>query len=267
MLGESTEADIDVLQSRADVVDAVRAEPRRKSEIQAEIDVSRSTVNRAVRDLETAGLLTRTDEGYAVTAYGDLLADRYEAFLRDADDVGAAAPLLESLPSDVPLSLALLRDAAVHRSVAPAPHRPVSQFEDLLREADRLRGVSRTITQSTTPELIHRQVVDNGMEGEMVVGPELAAYMRRERREPVREMLETGRHSVYEAEDVPYGLALLDVDGETHVVAFVYNDNDDLLGTIVNDADAAVDWAEAQFERYRDAATDVGASFLEDEGA
>lgn len=260
MTGEPGDDAPQVIRSRFSVVDALRATPRQKPELGEHLDVSRSTIDRAIRELESAGLVAREDDGYAVTLYGSLLAERYEAFLRETDDVTTAGPLLETLPPDAPMSIDVLADATVDRAVPPVPHQPVSRFERLLRDADRLRGLSRTISQSTTPDLI-RERVEEGMVGELVVGSELGSYMREHRREPEGEMIETGRYRLLEVERVPYGLAILDVDRDAYVVVFVYGENNDLLGTITNDAPAAVAWADRIYDRYRSEAEDVSDEF------
>lgn len=260
--GDSEVADLETLQSRIDVLGAVASTPLQKPELQDRLDVSRSTVNRAVRELESTGFVTRTDEGYVPTLYGDILLERYESFIDDAAEMVRAGPLLETLPPGVPMSPAMLTDASIHRSSAPAPHRPIGRFERLLEDADRMRGISRTITQSSTPDLVAERVRD-GMPGELVLGSELAEYMLEHRRETERELIETGRYRLYEVDRVPYGLALLDVDEETVVVLFVYSDSNDLLGTISNDTPEAAAWARRQYCRYRSSATDISSKFLD----
>jgi Mn-dependent DtxR family transcriptional regulator len=50
--------------------------PAEKGVLAGELDRSRSTVDRAVRDPEAAGLVERTDGGYATTLAGRLAAER-----------------------------------------------------------------------------------------------------------------------------------------------------------------------------------------------
>ncbi|WP_254765908.1 helix-turn-helix transcriptional regulator [Salinilacihabitans rarus] len=264
MSDNRTIAALDALRSRLDVVRTVREEPRRKPDLSDRLNVSRSTVDRAVRELRSAGLLVRDDGEYVLTLYGELLADCYEAFLADAREVGAAGPLLEALPADAPMAREFLAGATVETADPPATHRPVSRFERLLAEADRMRGLSRTISQSTTPRLINERVRD-GMTGELVVGADLAAHVRSDphERSRERENVETGRYRLFEVDSIPYGLALLDLDDGTRAVVFVYDDDNDLLGTITADDPEAVAWAETLYERYRSRATDISSTLVD----
>lgn len=264
MTGDSGIAELDVVRSRLDLLDEIATEPRQKPQLGKALDVSRSTVDRAVGELESAGFVVREEEGYTITLYGDLFREQYGAFLSEARDLAAAGPLLETLPRSAPMSATFLRSATVHRASAPVPHRPVSEFEARLAEADRLRGLSRTISQPSTASLIRERVVDAGMEGELVVSSDLAAYMRAERFEPEREMASTGRYRLFAVESLPYGLALLDRGTETVAVLFVYGPSNDLLGTIENDDDDAVAWAEERYRERRSAAEEITERFRRD---
>lgn len=263
MTGDSGIAALDVVRSRFDVLEELATGPRQKPQLQEALDVSRSTVDRAVGELESAGFVVRDEDGYAVTLYGELFRERYGAFLSEARDLAAAGPLLEALPRSAPMDPAFLRSATVRRASAPAPHRPVSEFESRLAEADRLRGLSRTISQPSTARLI-RERVDEGMEGELVVSSDLATYMREERYESEREMVTTGRYRLFEVESIPYGLALLDCGAETVAFVFVYGPSSDLLGTIENDDDDAVAWAEGLYREHRSTAAEISERFRRD---
>lgn len=241
------------LHSRIELFGALEHGPLEKPELEAALGCSRSTVDRAVRELEAAGLLTRGEEGYAPTLYGRLLADRYLACLEQAAALVPAAPLLESLPPEVPLAHRFLEGASVTQSRRPVPHQPVSEFERLLARADRVRGLSCCISQSTTLELLYERIRTGALEADLVVCENLAEYVLESprRRRCARRLLETGRYRLHRVESVPYGLVLLETDGTDHATLFVYGDENDVLGTIYNDSSEAVAWAESVYERYR----------------
>ena len=51
-------------------VDRLLDEPKEKRELAAELSVSRSTVNRAIRDPETLDVVERVDDAYRATELG-----------------------------------------------------------------------------------------------------------------------------------------------------------------------------------------------------
>jgi len=91
----------------------------RKHELVDELDHSRSTVNRAIDELEAAGLVAGETDGYRTTLTGRLLAQSYRRFLTVAADVDAASETLAPLGPDIALSPAALRDADTYRAAAP----------------------------------------------------------------------------------------------------------------------------------------------------
>ena len=268
--GESTIDELDVLRSRFDVVDAVRSGPRQKPELEAELCVSRSTVDRAVRELESTDLLTRVEEGYTVTLYGELLAEHYETYVTEAEYVANGRALLAELSPEVPIDTVVLSGAEITHSGPPAAHQPITHFEHYLEGASRVRGFLRTITQSTTPEIFLEQA-HTGLNGELILTAELTDYVLERQLEPARAVLEMG-FAVFEVESLPYGLIVLEADEEVDeqrkfdaiALLFVYDEANDLLGLIVNDSPAAVAWAEAQYLARRERATEITDRFFDD---
>ncbi|QAU12649.1 tetratricopeptide repeat protein [Halorubrum sp. BOL3-1] len=125
-----------VVERRLDFLERLAAEPLRKHELVDALDYSRSTVNRAVDELEAAGLVTGETDGYRTTLSGRLLANGYREFLTVADDVAAAGDVLSPLGAGADVSPAVLRGAETYRAAAPDPYRPLEVLDDALADAD-----------------------------------------------------------------------------------------------------------------------------------
>lgn len=258
MTGELPAGDVEALRSRFDVIAAVRTTPRQKPALRSELNVSRSTIDRAVRELECAGLLTRGDDGYTVTLYGELLAERYETFVRDAAELANGRALLAALPREVSVHPDFLSGADVTQAGPPAGHHPITCFEKHLETAGRIRGLLHTISQASTPGLLVDRCED-GLVGEFVLGAGLTSHATPDVRERTKTLCATGI-DFYELEAVPYGLVILDefeTDDDPSVSLFVYDESNELLGTIVNDTPDAVVWAEARYREHRQRATAI----------
>lgn len=91
-------------------------EPLYKRDLVAAVDRSRSTVDRAVRELEDAGLVARVDGGYVATVAGRLAAEEYRAATDSLAAVEGAMAALAPLPHDVSVSSALLSGATITTS-------------------------------------------------------------------------------------------------------------------------------------------------------
>ena len=263
MCRESISNDLSTLRSRFDVFDALRSTPNGKPSLVGELAVSRSTVDRAIRELEDAGFVIRDGSQYRATCYGELLASRYEAFLEEARKVADAGSLLAALDSAAPMDPDFFADAEVIRAGPPAAHRPIDRFERRIGEADRIYGLIRTISHSSTRELV-QQYAETGLDGEFVITPRLADWLVEHRFDSTRALVDADI-DLYEIETLPYALVVLEEldDVDALATCFVYGDGSELLGTIETSDPEAVDWALETYGRFRDRASTVTDRFRE----
>jgi tetratricopeptide (TPR) repeat protein len=104
---------LDVVRRRWSVFEQLLDGPMYKRDLVAAVDRSRSTVDRAVRELDDAGLVERVDGGYVATVAGQLAAEEYRTATDSMAAVEGAMAALEPLPHDAPVSGALLADATI----------------------------------------------------------------------------------------------------------------------------------------------------------
>lgn len=87
------------------------------------LDLSRSTVYEATRDLESAGLLTR-DDGFELTPFGRTAVAIHDRWLGALDTLSDLGDELAGLERDVTLDPVLCHEADVVRAEPHAPDRP-----------------------------------------------------------------------------------------------------------------------------------------------
>jgi len=252
---EPTVADlVDVLSLRIDVLGELQAAdgPLGKRVLVERLDVSRSTVNRGIRRLRDLGLVHETPAGFATTRSGALACTEYLSFTEGLEAVLTAQDLVDHLPKGAPLSVEFLVDAEAVRPTLAASVRPAERISDLVRGADRIRGLVRTIARERSNEVLG-EAVERGLEMEVVYPAEVFEYVYGNLAW-VREHL-GGRYTAY-VNEVPYGLFLVDRPDEGRVASLhVFDDEGQLRGVFVADSDRAVAWAEGVYEQYRRDAT------------
>src|SRR6056297_1681780 len=140
----ATEPPFDLLAQRADLLRAVRDGAPPKPELAAALSVSRSTVDRAVRDLEDSGLVERAG-GVTLTLKGRLALDSYETFAAHLRDFEAAETALKTLPNDARVDRSLFRDATVVEATPVAPQRATEAYRSLVADATRVRGYASAL--------------------------------------------------------------------------------------------------------------------------
>jgi tetratricopeptide (TPR) repeat protein/energy-coupling factor transporter ATP-binding protein EcfA2 len=148
-MGGRDESVLDLVRRRWSVLEPLLEGPTYKRDLVAAVDRSRSTVDRAVRELEAAGLAERVDGGYVASVAGQLAADRYREAADSLGAVEAATAALEPLPHDAAVAPALLTDATVtvaggSESAAPgedgsAPPTLVDRFVERVANAEGAR--------------------------------------------------------------------------------------------------------------------------------
>lgn len=239
-----------MLARRAELLRSLRDRARTKQELAVAQSVSRSTVDRAVRDLEAAGFVARED-GVSITLQGRIALDAYERFAETLDALDAASDVLDALPANEPIDGTLLRGTSVVRPDPIAPQRPYLAYQSVLEEASAVRGFAPAVLDENVPRFRAR-IVEDEVAVDLTVAPAALDELVSSHADAVGEALDTGRLTLRRANEIlDYGLVLADQPDRTVVCVLVYGDRG-LAGVLRNDEQHAVRWAERVYERLRD---------------
>lgn len=239
--------------NRAELLDRLAEGAVSKRDLRDDLGVSRSTVYKAVRELERANLVEKSDAGPRLTLAGRLLADRYRSFAGAVEDVVGHEPILDAIPHDAPLTAAVLDEGDHVLAERHAPNRPIAHVETLVRDADHVVGFT-PVALPQYVDLFHDQLVSGELTAELLVESPVVEYLRSDHADRVGEALATDRLALWETDaTLPFGLVV----GEDDLAIIVYEENGELRGLFCNDTPAALDWGRDVFERFRADATPV----------
>jgi hypothetical protein len=256
MTGDAFDEEIlETAVARRPVLSALADGPRHRRELQADLDVSKTTCHRIVSTFDEYGLLRRTDDGYELTAKGKLLETYVDEYYRYVRTTLLLEPLVTAFEgSDAEFDVELFADARITRPDPDDPTLPLNSEFELFRDADRFSIVDGN---QHVPMLYLEQLfeigIEKGMTGEHVA-PKSVVEKRVTGFPDVHK-----RHSEVEGklkyrlcDDVPFGIALY--DGE-HVVVRAYDDDTGSIAVMADTGDPeAVAWAEDVLNRYREKA-------------
>jgi len=228
-----------------------------KRTLEEKLDVSRSTVDRALRELETAALVQRVSEGYSTTLYGRMLVAIYDLLLDYVECIKRAKSLLTQLPREIEFSIGLVIDAEIVLAEEPALHAPSARIAELVKSATEIRGLAYAHTSPEAIELFERQVVEEGASTEIVFREGMYQNFEATAPEVVKSLTAASHYTAYVTPDVPFGLFPLTIDGRELVCLIVYDDEQNLEGIIVNNTAEAVEWGTHIFELFRNNAAPV----------
>lgn len=248
---------IETIARRAELFATLGNGPRSKRDLVAELPVSRSTVDRAVRELENAGLLTRNQGQVGLTLAGELALAEYERFREGLDGVREALPILDPVGPDTELVLDVFRRADIVRAQRHAPHRPIEAIKAFLTGADRIRGVASAVLPDYV-DVYSRQIIQEGAEVDLVVSRQVLETLLAEYSSDLEAALETGRLQLRESETSPPFSTIVADSREPTVGVVVYGDSG-TTGFVRNDSREAVTWAKEWISEWEDAADLIAA--------
>lgn len=251
-----------VLLQRGELLGDLIGRTRSKPELTDTFDVSRSTVDRAIRTLESHGLVARAGGAFTATLAGRLAYDAYREYGESLAVLDETSDLLCHLEPDCDVAPEMLRGAEVLRAGGPASFGPDVKLEHHVRNAVKFVGISRAMSNPHIPGIMVRRVKAGEVEMAIVYREDLVAFMHEERRAERTELAKSGRYRAYAAEDVPYSLFIFDMpddaartatDGgttaeETTDEEAAARDAGAREGTKADDGSRADDWRDADVD-------------------
>ncbi|WP_323676342.1 helix-turn-helix domain-containing protein [Halorubellus sp. PRR65] len=228
--------------------------PSRPSELRDELDVSRATVHRNLSALTDRGWVRQDDDGYHVTTAGVLVHGHFEHFQAGIETVDRFQALLEAVPPEGVPPLDVLANAELVTTTQDKPHAPVMRYVEELTASDTGHVHGLTPVRSDMFDLGHDQLLQAGVETELVLPRDVLEAERRDAGDEFGETLTTDGFSLFVLEDDPgFGLTVLDDS------AFVggYGPDNQLVALAYATDDSFVSWAADTFESTRSRAARV----------
>jgi predicted transcriptional regulator len=249
-----------VVLSREGVLRAIVQEPRTKRDLTEVVSSSRSTVDRAIRELLDAGLVRQVDSEYEATMAAECALDAVETFHDRMRVVSDAVAALGHLPPDTPFDPTFLDGAEVQVTTPTMPDSVIQRLFESVESASHVRGIAPVVLSGHLQSFYEaakggeadiEMLIDGDVLDRMVASPNtrdiLAAQLRDEQ-------------VTISRVDVPFSFGVWITEDEAGVV--VYSDTG-VRGIIVNDTEAAYAWAERWFENLSAEAAPLTAEGVE----
>lgn len=268
--GEAQLEGIELVADRADFLELLVDRRLSKRDVVDELGHSRSTVNRALDELGEAGLVDETPDGCRTTLVGRLALEEYRRYVRHSSDVLAAGEALAPLPKDCDIPAEAIAGGTAHLPSGDRPYEPYQQAERFIEDSDAFRAAVRTFSHPSSLQSI-RSLAREGNPVEIVFSRAVFDRLYADYRGLMETLVELDSFSGYVADVTEcYSVLISDREGpdgtvDTSVLIATYGEENDLKGVIVNSAPAAVRWAEAWYERYRDGALPMGDAMTDDD--
>lgn len=257
---EPEDGDPHRLLDQAPLLDATRERPLDRSQLQHELDISRSTAYRRTSSLKEDGLLDQTPAGYQTTGAGCAVADAVEQFERSVKAIDRLEPLLAELSEpELTRNVHLFADADVFTATPANPNEPIDEWVEHFEYFERFRG---TVVAGCPPAVTEQGVehAQSDVDFEAICSPLALQADKNASQEAFETIAGADSLSLYTHPAPPFTMGIID-----DVVIIIAFDEDTSLpvASITTTNPLAREWAEDLYRRYRRDADTRGVTEME----
>ena len=230
------------LTRRWPVLDALRAGPLDRRDLQERVGVSRPTIHRQLRALGDAGLVTKRNGTFALTPVGELAATEFSRMFEVMDTVSALSQVVPWLPvAEFDFEFDRLRHAEVTLPRLNDPFAPTRRMLRIIHGADHIRMLTYTFLPEGDPAT-RRCFVEEGQFFEGILDSTLVRSLLEDPASTahLRDLLTRDARIRVAPEPVPIILAIVD----EQVIIGAVDDGGSPRGLIVTDDAVIRAWAE-----------------------
>lgn len=243
-----------ILHKRHNILAALVSDPRTKPELVDALDSSRSTIDRAIRDLEDEGCIERQNSVYQPTQVGYVAFTEFNRYEKTTDGIGRASDVLNAASPEARIDPAFLSGVTVQMA---DPHAPESALEDsieVLKTADRLVGLAPVVLSLYT-ETLTALISEYNLNAELVLYEDTLDSLLRYYQDQISNFMDHIDFYVTD-QDLPYALWIM--DHEEHPQAGItIHENGGVRGVLMNDSAEALQWAHDRYAQYLETAEPI----------
>lgn len=241
----STSGELDAaLSNRHAYLLALLQQPRSKSELEDEVDGSRSTLDRALRELAEADFVRYENGVWTPTLLGRCSYQIRETYLDRLNELAEAAPVLNKLPFDSPLGRTFLAESDVYEANSSMPDAVMRVVLESVERATEVCIATPALVAGFVEKFYSRVTASETYSVEMVLSPDLIEQVQTAFPKFTDELTDDPNVTVYRASiSFTYGIWLVD-SSKVGVIVFT---NHGIRGIIVNETEEAIEWAKNQY--------------------
>lgn len=239
-------------ESRVAILQALRGQSWTRRALETETGIPRSTLGRALGDLEEQGWVEQEDRSYRTTAAGELVLDRFVPLLQTMAGLRTLDDAVDLLPlEDMGLEVRHLRDATTVTPTELHPTKPYDYHIDVLRDTDRLAVVARTAPPPVVTAL-HEEITAGRLEATVVLDASYLETLSTEDGLRAKWEAIAGRSTPVLRHDGPVQYMLGVLDESVHL--WPCDDDGDTWGLLESENTALRAWAEDTIATFREEA-------------
>lgn len=235
-------------ENRVAVLDSLATGPRTRQNLLEELDISRVTLARILRDLEARHWVERAEEAYAATPLGEWICDEIEGILDVLETEDRLREVIPWFPTDaVDFEIRWLRDAEIVCPTEGDPTAPLRRAAVQLRSGTSVRILTMQVVASFF-DLVGEPLVRSEMTLEAVATPRVYETITNDSQMAAafHELIATEGVTFFITDDIPFVLHIVDDS-----VLIGLTDDDGTPRVAIESTDETIyAWAVDLFETY-----------------
>lgn len=258
MVGSSANLDdvLDRIAQRIEFLELLSDGEWMTNEIVDELPHSRSTVSRALRQLQETDLIEKRTNGYTVTQHGALLTEQYRDYKSEARSIFGARKLLESLPDDEEVAREFVANARTIGSAESPPFRPLEVISDQIATGRRVHAYLPTLSGPHVLRVFRRLVVEENGSLKLVAATDLGESLLSYYPGILGEIANEGDFDIQFVNGPSYGIVVSKSPEKREATVTVYSEEGAMQGGLATENDSGVEWALERVSELENAATD-----------
>ncbi|RKD89093.1 helix-turn-helix transcriptional regulator [Halopiger aswanensis] len=254
---------IDTIRKRSDVLAELAEEPLQPRELVDRLAVSRSTVTRALGDLEDADLVAKRDGRYVATRFGEIAIERFERYSTEIETLVSIKPLTQAFPTADPPPIELLEGADIVLQRHDGAFRPLEIVEETFRTASGAAiAYFPTVVNPNLPRVWERTAGESDTDLTIILEGETYDCLRTRYEDELTAIASQSDAALYVGDGPSFGLVCIDAGDQFTVLVVIYAAGG-VEGVIVNRSAELHEWVRGLFDRIRTDADPVDASLRE----
>lgn len=241
----------DLLQ-RVNLLEYLLDTPADQSELNQELDESRSTIYRGLNSLEEQGLIEKQDGVYLPTTYGILVFNEYQRFADTMNCLLQHREIFDTKQSiETVLHPSLFQDATILSTNDNMVEEIYEKLQTSLSEASLIYGIAPTIFSNQVELYLEKTTADE-LTAEFILPISAVEYLQSNFSEELETLLTTGNFSIQVCQETPpLGLvAVLEPTEKTVVV--VHDEIGTVRGIIISKNPEAITWGRETYQKFRE---------------
>jgi len=234
---------------RIAILRAIDERPQRARNLRDDLDASRATVGRILKDLADRNWIRKLDGQYHIAPAGELVVEEFTPLLEAMDRVAVLEEVGQYLPiGEISVSLRDLGDAEVIRPTEANPHSHIDYAVRRVHEAEELLAVVDSILPRYL-EAVRDCTVDGTLRSRQVYSAGVVETIESHDRmaTDLRQILAADGEVRLCERTVPFDLFVLD----RSVLFVIYAETGPPDALLETDNEAVVEWAKRTVESYR----------------